>query len=111
MLNYILKRIFIPREPLSDKYLLISAEIVEINNIKYTNIRFLVKCSNIKDNYLGYVVLDGLCFGNKLNFFEKFIGKKVLINVVTGRSSRIMNKRIVQSIKYRRKEYELSDCL
>lgn len=111
MLNYLLKKIFIPSEPKSVKYLFISAELVNINNKKYTSINFLVKSSSIKDFRIGYVMLDGLCYGNKLDFLEKFIGKNVLIYVTTGRSAGIMNKRVIKSITYKNKVYELFDSL
>lgn len=111
MLNYLLKKIFIPSDPKLDRYLLVSAEIVIINNKKYTNINFLIKGSSIKDYRVGYVMMDGLCYGNKLDFLEKFIGKNVLIDVTTGRSAGIMNKRVVKSITYKNKVYELFDSL
>ena len=56
-------------------------------------------------------MLDGLCYGNKLDFLEKFIGKNVLIDVTTGRSAGIMNKRVIKSITYKNKVYELFDSL
>lgn len=110
-MNYILKKIFLPKESRRQKYLFLNAVIVKFKEVKYTMVQFAVEVSDIKDNHIGYVILDGYIVGDKLNFLKPFVGKKLIFEVETGRSQVIMNKRIIKSIEYKRKVYGLSDCI
>lgn len=109
MINYFLKKIFISKEIKQEKVIILNARIINENDHKFTLIKFIIKADCITDSFIGYVELEAYCYGNQLDFIEKFIGKKVILNFYTGREKFVMNKRVLQTIRYHRKNYELSD--
>lgn len=104
-MNYILKKIFLPKVEKEKKYLLLNAVSIEIKEKKYLMVQYCVEMSAVGSSQVGYVILDGYtCFDN-LDTISKLVEKKVFIEVENGRSSPFMNKRLIKSIKYRRKKY------
>lgn len=111
MINYFLKKIFISKEIKREKIIIINARIVNENDHKFTLINFIIKADSVTDSFIGYIELEAYCYGNQLNIIDKFIGKKVDIDFYIGRDKFVMNKRIIKTIKYHRKNYELSNNL
>lgn len=109
MLTCLLKKIFLPGEEKHKKVMIVNSEFQLIRDEPFTLIRFLVESSGKENIYSGYVLLEAYNKGNYVNFYKKFIGKKVELEIYISREKILMNKKVIKSISYRNKEYLVSN--
>lgn len=109
MLDFLLKKVFLPGEEKNKKVMIVSSEFQLIRDEPFTITRFLVETTGVENKYIGFVLLEAYNKGNYVNFYKDFVGKRVELDIYVSREKFLMNKKVIRSIKYKRKEYKVSN--
>lgn len=107
MVDFVLKKIFLPGEEKKKKVMIVNSEFQLIKDEPFTVTRFLVEASGVENVYSGFVLLEAYNKGNYVNFYKDFIGKRVELELYISREKYLMNKKVISSVKFKRKEYKV----